>query len=390
MGKKSELAERLLLCHQRNAVTPSHAPRCFIGFDGFTDEILTAVESRKDADTFKPFQHIADFGSRIMKASGKSGNIELVFQQKKLGGNAPILTNALLEGGHRITFAGAIGSTHDIEAIFHEMASRCEKVIPLGPSGHSDAIEFEDGKIILGKLENLKNVNYEELLRHIDRTSLIQLLEETDLFVCANWTMLPMMTDMWKKIYEEICPHLTDRPRWMFVDLADPAKRSDEDLKEALEALARFGSTHRVILGLNKAEAFRIAQVLSVPASNTTTDNIEKLAKNIQQASHLYQVVIHTTTFASAANDHGTASALGIQCPHPVLTTGGGDNFNAGFCNALLCDLSEEETLLSGVATSGYYVSRGKSPTVPELAEFLREWDEKEQGDRPCHASNIT
>jgi len=59
-----------------------------------------------------------------------------------------------------------------------------------------------------------------------------------------------------------------------------------------------------------------------------------------------------------------------------VITTGAGDHFNAGFCVGRLLDLSHQESLATGVATSGFYVRSGKSPTVLDLAEILENWPE--------------
>ena len=45
-----------------------------------------------------------DFGRRIVSSAGKSCNIELVVKETRLGGNAPLMTQALLAGAHNITF----------------------------------------------------------------------------------------------------------------------------------------------------------------------------------------------------------------------------------------------------------------------------------------------
>src|ERR1700733_4828453 len=243
-NSKIDLAEKLLSYRQELTQNPEKASSCFIGFDGFTDEIVQAVDTRIDQSRFHPMTTMSDFGKRIVDASSKSCNIELVVKQKKLGGNAPIMTNALLHGGHRITFAGAIGSPDKIEPLFQEMASQCKRIIPLSPSGHSDAIEFNDGKIILGKFDRLLENSYNSLLAKLDQEALFQILDNVDLFVSANWTMLPMMTDLWQNIGTQLTPKFTTRapnnPRWMFVDIADPKKRTDSDIMDALESLQKL------------------------------------------------------------------------------------------------------------------------------------------------------
>jgi sugar/nucleoside kinase (ribokinase family) len=55
--------------------------------------------------------------------------------------------------------------------------------------------------------------------------------------------------------------------------------------------------------------------------------------------------------------------------------TGGGDNLNAGFCLGLLNNLSIEECMLAGMATSGAYVQNGFSPSMDDLIEYLKTYN---------------
>lgn len=368
---KQKLAEALL----EKAASQTSRKSCFIGFDGFTDEILTAIQTRTSQSNFIPFATIAAFGDRIRDAAGKSCNIELMVREKKMGGNAPIMANALLAGGHKLTFAGTIGKAGHIEPLFAPFADACTKVYPLGPSGHTDAIEFQDGKVILGKMAHLKEMSAEMVIEQIGMPHLIELLEQSALFVSANWTMLPMMNSLWQKLLTETVPHLSNKKRYLFVDLADPAKRTDEDLLEAFRLLKEFNRKFTVVQGLNAAEAERYLKVLKIKGEAHTPESARQSALALQQKLQVSAIVIHTKKFACAAENGSVALVEGSYTETPHLTTGAGDNFNAGYCNALLYGLDNESALLSGVATAGYYVRKGKSPTMEELAFFLRSWD---------------
>lgn len=357
MTPLAHLSEKLLKKNVQSSV--------FIGFDGFTDEILTVVDKRQNPQTFQPITSIPDFAQRILSASGKSTNIELVLKQKKLGGNAPIMTNALLNFGHRITFAGAIGE-NQIEPLFQEMARQCEKTYSLCSSGHSDALEFSDGKIIFGKMNDLITINYSLLIEKMGQSTLTQTLEESRLFACTNWTMLPYMTDLWKGLITHTLPHLSKRQRWLFIDIADPAKRSDNDIKEALNTLAAFNKSFDVVLGLNQSEFQRLTTVLQLNSPDTPS-----LAKQLQQHTGFKQIVVHFIRTALCATSENVTTVEGYYCEHPKLTTGAGDNFNAGYCHGLLNNYTIEECLTCGVATSGYYVRYGQSPAINELAKLI-------------------
>lgn len=372
---KQSVADKLWARYQHLQSHPNDVPLCFIGFDGFTDEIVSAVQTRINSKQYTPFSTIAKFGQRIKDAAGKSGNIELVVNQKKLGGNAPIMTEALLKGGHAIIFAGTIGTLDQIEPLFQEMAEKCRTVIPLGPSAHSDAIEFTDGKIILGKLSSLDHINYDTLIEQVGKEQLIAWLDEADLLACANWTMLPAMTELWKRLVEEIIPSFHDKERMLFVDLADPAKRTDEDLFEAMRVLATLQPAYNVVLGLNEAEAQRLMAVLKGSVKGSGIDRVREMAHDIREKVGCREVVVHATAYAAVANGGGVWSVDGPYCDKPFLTTGAGDNFNAGYCNGRLYGFSPEEALVSGVATSGYYVRQGTSPTMADLVAFLVQWN---------------
>jgi sugar/nucleoside kinase (ribokinase family) len=88
----------------------------------------------------------------------------------------------------------------------------------------------------------------------------------------------------------------------------------------------------------------------------------------------LYCLVVHPTNEASTVIDGCYYNVLGAFTPNPKLTTGAGDNFNAGFCLGQILGVSPEQSLILGVGTSGYYVRNAKSPTFAELQEFLKNW----------------
>ena len=76
--------------------------RAFVGFDGFVDTIVTPVGLRRaQGEDFTPIATLTELGQRILAAAGKSTNIELYPRLDKLGGNGPIMANALLAAGTR-------------------------------------------------------------------------------------------------------------------------------------------------------------------------------------------------------------------------------------------------------------------------------------------------
>jgi len=350
-----------------------------VGFDGFTDEIIACVDRRTSATDYVPFKKIADFADHVHQASGKSKNFEFVVKQKKIGGNGPILANALLEAGCSVSLIGALG-VPEIEELFLPLTKRCDEVFSIASSGHSDAVEFLDGKLILGKHDNVRTISHKNLEKNIGKKKLIELFDKADLFVSANWTMIVPMTDTWNWLIREIFPHIKKKTRIGFFDLADPAKRSPRDLQLALKTLSKMQKHLSVHLGLNVAESEQVAKALGYRSLKEIKNKKKMLcayATWIRKQLDISQVVIHATDFALSASSTACATIDGPYCVHPKLSTGGGDNFNAGYCFASALELTQDEALLLGSATSGYYVRNAKSPTLSNLIKFLKDWEQE-------------
>src|SRR5437773_7198500 len=178
----------------------------FVGLDGFVDEIVHAVDKRENAESFERLPTIAKLAERLSAAAGKSTNIELVNQRTKLGGNGPIMANALARFGIKVTYLGTLGYPH-LHPVFDEFATRAE-VHSIAEPGHTDALEFEDGKIMLGKHTSLKDVNWANILGRFGSERFAAKFEGSDLVAFVNWTMLPHMSDIWESLQAELCPRL--------------------------------------------------------------------------------------------------------------------------------------------------------------------------------------
>src|SRR6266446_2830606 len=238
----------------------------FIGLDGFVDEILHVVDKRESAERYLRLATISQFASRLAAAAGKSTNVELVSQLTKLGGNGPIMANALASFGLKVSYLGLLGYPN-LNPVFGEFAKRAQ-VHSIAEPGYTDALEFEDGKIMLGKHQSLKQMNWENIKTRFGRDKFAAKFAGSDLVGFVNWTMLTYMSDIWSAVLKEICPSLNGPRRKLFFDLADPEKRTAEDIARALELIAAFQKYFDVVLGLNEKEGYEIARTLGLKVSN--------------------------------------------------------------------------------------------------------------------------
>jgi len=362
------LAQRAADLLAANAIAITKLP-VTIGLDGFVDSIIRAVDQRESTTSFTTLPTITSLVERLARAAGKSSNLELWVERVKLGGNGPIMANALAAFGAPTTYIGNLGYPH-IHPAFEEF-SKHATVISVAEPAFTDALEFDDGKLMLGKRKTMLDVNWPNIVERVGRDRLENLFANSALIGLQNWTMLPEMSDIWQHVLDEICPKLTARHTFFF-DLADPESRSRQDIAHALGLIAKFQKHFETYLGLNEKESFQIGEVLGYKGAHDGETAIRAVAQFVHDKLQIAGVVVHPRAYAVAASKTGVVKATGPFVEKPLISTGAGDHFNAGFCLGKLIGVDDEAALQIGVGTSGYYVRTAKSPNPLELAGFLR------------------
>jgi hypothetical protein len=349
--------------------------KAFIGLDGFVDEILHVVDKRESAEQYTRLPMMAQWAERIRAAAGKSTNIELVSQRTKLGGNGPIMANAMASFGFKVAYLGNLGFPN-LHPVFAEFAKRAE-VHSIAEPGYTDAVEFEDGKVMLGKHQSLKQVNWANIQTRFGGDKFSAQVTGADFVAFLNWTMLPCMNEIWSATLKEVCPKLSVPRRTLFFDLADPEKRTPADIAKALELIIALQKHFDVILGLNEKESSEVGKCFGLNTSDHSLEGLVQVGQKILKRVPVGTLVIHPTHYALAVSQEGAATVEGPFTSKPLITTGAGDHFNAGFCLGKLLGLDNGLSLLTGVTTSGFYVRTAKSPTVGDLIGMLRDWPKK-------------
>ncbi len=344
----------------------------FVGLDGFVDNILHVVDKRESAEKYLRLPTIAQLAQRLAGAAGRSTNIELVSQLNKLGGNGPIMANALASFGLKVTYLGILGYPN-LHPVFADFAKRAE-VHSIAEPGYTDALEFEDGKIMLGKHESLKQMNWENIQARFGQDKFSAKFGSAALVGFVNWTMLAHMSEIWTAVLKEVCPAMKGPRRKLFIDLADPEKRTSADIQRALELVAAFQQHFDVVLGLNEKEGLEVGKNLGLNIGDQSPEGLTRLCQAIHQRVPVDTIIVHPTAYALASGPDGTALVQGPFTLKPKITTGAGDHFNSGFCLGKLLGFPTDRCLLTGVATSGFYVRTGQSPAIPDLANLLRNW----------------
>ncbi len=383
MSTRQDVCQRAAEGLQRFAER-ARSTHVMVGFDGFVDSIIAVVDKRFSPTDYQPIGQIADFGRKILDAAGQSSNYELVIKQQKLGGNGPIMANALVEATLAVTFIGCIGAP-EIHPVFGDFAERCHACLPVSDPGYTDAFEFDDGKLLFGKHSNIRTLGPRTIRDALGDERFIETLNRCELLAMVNWTMLPHTSEIWRYMLDDILPKLA-RPDGnrlsVFIDLCDPEKRTTESLVEAMGLLGTMQTYADVTLGLNLKESTQVAAALGVAVDGDPEAAIETTAAGIREKMGITCVMIHPRKSAAAARLEGdavvTAHFPGPYVQQPKLSTGAGDNCNAGFCLGCLAGLDLQACLAVGTALSGYYVRNAGSPTLEQLALFAANLPEPE------------
>jgi len=344
-----------------------------LGFDGFVDSIIKVVDKRTAVDQYDAIPTIGRFGEKISAAAGKSSNFELITTLEKLGGNGPIMANALAAGGVAVSYIGALGYP-ELNPAFLKFA-KIANVHSVANPGYTDALEFTDGKLMLGKYQALANLNYDAIEKVMGADTFKQIVSQSRLIGMVNWTMLPQLESVWQKMNDDTLANDTGERKLIFIDLADPEKRTRSDIARALGLISRLNTHADVILGMNLSESTQVAEVLGVSIEGNHEDAIESTCAALCEKLNIYGTVVHPRKSAAAAIRKGdsieTGRYHGPFTAKPKLSTGAGDNFNAGFCLGQLAGLDVLQSVCCGTHTSGYYVRNAHSPSLDELADFL-------------------
>lgn len=334
-----------------------------MGFDGFVDTLLRVVKE-KPADKSKTyFNQIDEFGQYISGKKGSGFSLETETKLQKLGGNMPIMANALATLGIPVECIGAMGYPA-IHPAFEPMNGRC-RLHSFENPGVTSAMEFADGKMMLCEMEALNRADWNLIKERIGLEKLRELISGTDLLCLLNWSELDGSTGFWQGILRDIFPAIIP-PKNIFIDLSDCSGRDEEAILEAISLIKKFNEIVPVTLSLNRNETGILCQILNIETESLLIEQVKELFLALK----IHQLVIHSAKQTWAFDGEIMVEEKPAFIAQPQITTGAGDHFNAGFCMGILKESDAETCLNLGNKTAGFYMQKGHSPEAAELTRF--------------------
>jgi hypothetical protein len=348
----------------RNNITDHNA---FLGFDACIDNIIRIVREKKDNKVSGYFTDSSQFGEFLINLDNKSCGVELQTILSKIGGNMVITGNALGNLGIRVECVGTFGLP-EILPVFRTMSPNCT-LYTIADTISATALEFDNSKVIMFDPGPYNNLTWEGIKSLLGTDKIKKLISGKQLISFLNWSEIDNSSQIWEGVLNEIMPSIIPPglKTFFFTDFSDFSRRSKQDIQFAIKLLGRFREYFKVIISLNQNESDLISMALGV--SKHKSD--EEFVNELFGAINTDVLVIHRTKDALAYDGAVFEKCDTFFCKEPKILTGGGDNFNAGFCFAQLIGLDMFQSLVVSNSVSGYYVKTGISPDVDSLVEFL-------------------
>ncbi len=338
--------------------------RVVAGFDGFIDS-LYRIDNAQHLGNGRALRTIGDFGAYIQSKRDRSFSLEMERITVKPGGNMPNFSQALGGLGCRIFSVGALGYPR-VNGLFKSIGGY-GRAFSFSEPGSTIGIEFEDGKVMLYTSTD-KSLGWRELHERVVHPPLRRALRQCDLLAALNMGEMKNSLQIWSGFLREMISLGTSDSTVVLFDLSDCTRRRGDELRAAFDVMREYAKNFRVALSMNENEA---RYAYSVLTGDTTNPRIRDVGTGISGHVALDWLVIHPINHAYAWNDGSVVSVPNRLIEKPAISTGGGDNFNAGLCAGLLLGLPVELTLICANALSGFYVERGRSPRFQELIDYL-------------------
>ncbi len=351
-----------------------YAKHALLGFDAYVDEIYRPVRERTGNGPV-PYAAMAEYGQQIIRAAGKSIDMDLIRGRVHMGGNAPLMADGMAALGVPVHLICGSGLP-ETDPAFRELAARV-RLDAIGSPCRSIALEFDDGKIMMGDPQNGACVCLDELLSQLGASAVDEAVRDANLIAMVNWSSCPELPGIARYLVSlsRRLPLPDGEQRLFFFDLSDPSSVEGNRFSQILDCIREIGTDSPTVLGLNRNEFERVLAGMGIETdgSGELASAVGSAGKKLRQMLRLHALTVHTAKEAFALSADGMWKADGAYTAHPAFTTGAGDHYNAGFCWALLEGLSLKDCVRAAYFAAAFYVRKGRSAERKDL-DALQAW----------------
>jgi sugar/nucleoside kinase (ribokinase family) len=106
---------------------------------------------------------------------------------------------------------------------------------------------------------------------------------------------------------------------------------------------------------------------------NTPPADLQDTGNKLLTAVNIQTLIIHSSKISIAWDNDGMHISEPVFIAEPKMSTGAGDNFNAGYCIGKMLGLETEAALALANAASNIYINTGESPGIGKLLSYFSE-----------------
>jgi len=345
--------------------------RVVFGFDGYLDRVREVVADRIDPESHERLATLEGFGDRIDRsvAADSSLSFEWLQQGNRTGGHTSHLARALGGWSFDPVMVGMYGEpVHDaFETEFGDY-----DLHSLGEPGVTDAVEFDDGKLMLTEIGDTMSLDWAELDAAFGHDRLVEKLDGASLLGTGYWSETPDLPTIFDGL-RDLWGDIEDPPETVLVDPGDVRKLDADRLRDGREAIGRLDEVTDVVVSSNRAETGVLADAYAGEAERSFTEDAEAVFDALEPT----WFVGHGVERSVAVSADGTDSVAVPAVSDPELTTSSGDHFNAGLGLALIAGLPPAAAVVVGNAVAGYFVRTADQPSLADVRAFVDDYLEK-------------
>lgn len=365
----SETSAAVHACREQFSTEPREQKVLF-GFDGIVDTVREMIAERESRESATLIQELDALGTKINDSVASETSLAIEWQDcgTRTGGHVCHLSRALGRFGLDPLMVGTFGNPmqSEFESAFAEYDT-----YSIGDPGTTDAVEFNDGKLLLTEAGEYRDLDWETLDERLGHDQFAELLEQAELVGVGYWSMIPDLPGMLHGIAEDVWPTLSDPPSHVFFDPADIRHLPGSQLTAGFDALEALNQQVPVTLSANRGET---EALIESGGGSTSGDSMLDLATAARDVIGVERVVSHGAHASAMVTDDDRALVDTLHVEEPEIVTSSGDHFNAGVCLGLLEGYDAGAATALGNAVAGTFIRSGRSPTPAAVETFLEEY----------------
>lgn len=339
------------------------------GFDGCVDNVREMGTNAGSSENER-ITTLSELGDEIVTSAAADSSLSISWDchSQRTGGHVSHLSRAYQTLGFDPTLVGMCGDP--ILDIFEQEFAECT-MHSLGDPGVTDAIEFNDGKLMLMENGGNATLDWETIQSRVGIETLVNEIDGAKLLGIGYWAVIPEMASILDGLREMVFPKLADPPQHVLLDPANIREIDRELLESIVTATGHLAEEVDITVSANRYETKELAAVLG----SNTSDELVADARVAFDSLDVDRFVGHSVTESVVISEDGTTSVRVNPVESPELTTSAGDHFNTGLSLGLVEGLPEDAAVVLGNALAREFVRTGETPSYDDVVSAVTTYD---------------